>query len=127
MRDLATRGLVIRTSPDADLYTIWSMVADAPMWIGTETDLAAVLGDEHADRLTRAREHGTSSHDGDGGWDDSGFVAEQVGWLPRTRMHDYVSEYQVGGIELAKRHLEPFDDEPTNTDPSVPKPLPQTT
>ncbi len=46
MRDLATRGLVIRTSPDADLYTIRSMVADATMWIGTETDLAAVLSDE---------------------------------------------------------------------------------
>ncbi len=30
-------------------------------------------------------------------------------------MHNYVSDYQVGGIELAKRHLEPFDDEPAST------------
>jgi hypothetical protein len=80
------------------------------MWIGTGELVAEVLGTEHHDRMVRAAEHGTSSHDGDGGWNDTGFVAEQVGWLPRGRMHEYTLAYQAGGIDAAKEFLDPFDD-----------------
>lgn len=116
MRDLASRGLVMRTKPGADLYVIWSTVAYGPMWIGNEAELAELLGTECADRLARARDTGTSSRFGEGGWDDTGFVAEQVGWLPRDRMHEYALAYREGGIDVAKQHLEPFeDDEPVTT------------
>lgn len=116
--DLGGRGLVLRTRPDADLYVIWSVRADGPMWIGPEAELVEVLGAEHADRLDRARVTGTSSALGEGGWDYSGFVADQLGWLPRARLHDYIVAYQSEDADATRALLDPFETDDPEPEPA---------
>ncbi|WP_439947224.1 hypothetical protein [Streptomyces sp. BBFR109] len=62
-------------------------------------------------RLDRADATGTSSHTGDGAWDDAGFIAEQRGWLRRDRLGDYAQLWLADRQGEAFDLLEPFEDE----------------
>ncbi|MEU5442745.1 hypothetical protein [Streptomyces griseofuscus] len=108
--DPRLRGLLVKSAPDKDLYVLWSTVCDMPGGVFSR-ETAMEYGFPPS-RLDRADATGTSSHCGDGAWDDTGFVAEQLGWLRRDRLGDYAVEYLHGDREAAYALLEPFDDEP---------------
>lgn len=110
--------IVIKAAPDRDLYVGWSNVVEAPTWVGTRAQ-ALEYGCPES-RLRRADETGTSqrrdpmsSYTGplDGAWDDTGFIAEQRGFLPRARLGDYAVAYAEGRMEDCWDMLEPFDEE----------------
>ena len=108
--DPRLRCLILKAAPDKDLYIGWSNTCEMPAGVWSR-ETALEYGFPRS-RLDRADETGTSSHIGDGAWDDKGFVAEQRGWLRRERLGDYAVEYLTGDREAAYALLEPFDDEP---------------
>lgn len=108
-QDPRLRCLLVKAAPDRDLYIGWSTVAEMPDGIWSrETALDAGIPRTWLDR---ADETGTSALYPEGSWDDSGFVAEQRGWLPRARLGDYAVEYLHGDRIAAYAMLEPFEDE----------------
>jgi hypothetical protein len=109
--------IIIKPERHRDLYVGWSNVVEAPTWLGTRAEALAQGCPES--RLRRADETGTSqmrdpmsSYTGplDGAWDDTGFIAEQRGFLPRARLGDYVTAYAEGRMEDCWDMLEPLDD-----------------
>ena len=103
------RCLLVKAAPDRDMYVGWSNVAEAPAGVWSRE--AAIEYGFPPSRLDRADQTGTSSHIGDGAWNDSGFVAEQRGWLRRDRLGDYAVEYLHGDLQAAFDLLEPFEGE----------------
>lgn len=102
-------GLLVKAAPDKDLYVNWSTVCDMPGGLfSRETALAFGFPRSYLDRADAT---GTSSHGSDGAWDDTGFVAEQRGWLRRDRLGDYAVEYLHGDRQAAFNLLEPFEGE----------------
>jgi hypothetical protein len=101
---------VIKPGRDADFYVGWSHVVEAPVWAGTREQ--ALADGCPPSRLRRADENGTSIRDGFGlAWDGRGLIAEQRGFLPRTRLAAYVAAYMEGRMDDAWDLLEPFDGE----------------
>ncbi|KJK40251.1 hypothetical protein UK15_07835 [Streptomyces variegatus] len=115
--DPRLRCLLIKAAPDRDQYVGWSTSCDMPAGVWSR-ETALEYGFP-ASRLDRADRTGTSSHIGDGAWDDKGFIAEQRGWLRRDLMGDYAVEYLLGDREAAYALLEPLDSGPAD-DPSQP-------
>ncbi|MFI1728229.1 hypothetical protein ACH40E_03110 [Streptomyces acidicola] len=107
--DPRLRCLLVKAAPDKDLYVGWSNACEMPAGVWSR-ETALEYGFPPS-RLDRADETGTSSHIGDGAWDDTGFVAEQRGWLPRTRLGEYAVEYLEGDRQAAYGLLEPFEGE----------------
>jgi hypothetical protein len=112
--------IVVKPDRDRDLYVGWSSIVEAPVWWGPRAEVLQYLADDHRGRsddapearLARADEAGTSAYDKrDGGWDDEGFVYEQRGWLPRTKLIPLCEALQRGDESAAWDLLEPFDDE----------------
>lgn len=108
--DPRLRCLIVKTAPDKDMYVGWSNICEMPA--GVWSRQTALEYGFPASRLDRADTTGSSSHIGDGAWDDNGFVAEQRGWLRRDRLGDYAVEYLHGDRQAAYALLEPFDDSP---------------
>lgn len=96
-------AIIVKVAPDRDLYMRWSSVVDAPTHLGTRSEMAEVLLDDHTRaevkdgtaalrveaNLARCDETGTTSrigHPPTGGWDDSGLVWgwKARGYLPRA-------------------------------------------
>lgn len=107
--DPRLRCLIVKAAPDRDLYVGWSNVCDMPAGVWSRE--TAIEYGFPPSRLDRADATGTSSHIGDGAWDDKGFVAEQRGWLRRDRLGDYAVEYLHGDRQAAYALLEPFEGE----------------
>lgn len=107
--DPRLRCLLIKPARDKDCYVGWSTVADGPTGVWSR-ETALAYGFPPA-RLDRTDVTGSSSHVGDGAWDDKGFVAEQRGWLRRELLGDYAIEYLYGDRVAAYALLEPFEDE----------------
>ncbi|MFF9624237.1 hypothetical protein [Streptomyces griseosporeus] len=103
------RGLLVKAAPDKDLYVQWSTVCDMPG--GVFSRQTALEYGFPPSRLAHADKYGSSSHIGDGAWDDKGFVAEQRGWLRRELIGDYAVEYLHGDRVAAYALLEPFADD----------------
>ncbi len=69
---------IIRTAPGRDLYLVWSSIVDAPVAVGTRTEMVEYarrewrLEEERAEAaVVRADELGTSDRTFDtGGWED---------------------------------------------------------
>ncbi|MFJ4624272.1 hypothetical protein [Streptomyces sp. NPDC088812] len=108
--DPRLRCLLVKAAPDKDMYIGWSNICEMPAGVWSR-ETALEYGFPPS-RLDRADATGTSSHIGDGAWDDQGFIAEQRGWLRRDRLGDYAVEYLHGDREAAFALLEPFDDDP---------------
>jgi hypothetical protein len=104
------RCLLVKAAPGRDLYVGWSNIAEGPTGVWTRAE-ALAYGFPRS-RLDRADANGSSdlSH-GDGHWDDTGFIAEQRGWLRRDRLGDYAVEYLRGDRQAAFDVLEPFEGE----------------
>lgn len=104
------RCLLVKAAPDRDLYVGWSQSAEMPAGVWSR-ETAIEYGFPRS-RLDRADANGSSDLScGDGHWDDSGFVAEQRGWLCRERLADYAVAYLDGDQETAFNLLEPFEGE----------------
>jgi hypothetical protein len=106
--NLRFRCLIIKPDRNKDMYVGWSNVCERPAGVWSR-ETALEYGFPPS-RLDRADQTGTSSHVGDGAWDDNGFVAEQRGWLKREFVGDYAVEYLHGDREAAYALLEPFED-----------------
>lgn len=109
--DPRLRGLLVKDAPDKDLYVLWSTVCDMPGGVFSR-ETALEYGFPRS-RVDRADENGSSATNGytSGHWDDTGFVAEQRGWLRRDRLGDYAVEYLTGDRQAAYKLLEPFEGE----------------
>lgn len=108
LNDPRLRGLLVKATPDEDLYVQWSTVCDMPGGVFSR-ETALEYGFPRS-KVDHADKHGSSSRIGDGAWDDKGWVAEQRGWLRRDRIGDYAVEYLHGDREAAYALLEPFDE-----------------
>lgn len=103
------RCLIVKPSPDRDLYVGWSEVVEAPVGMWTRAEALAEGCPES--RLRRADETGTSSFPGFYRWDSEGMIAEQRGWLPRSRLAAYVTAYAEERMDDCWDMLEPFEGE----------------
>lgn len=104
------RCLIVKAAPDRDLYIGWSNSCEMPAGTWTRTE-ALAYGFPRA-RLDRADQNGSSDLScGDGHWNDSGFVAEQRGWLKRDRLADYAELWLNDRQSEAFDLLEPFEGE----------------
>lgn len=118
-------AIVIKCHVNEDVYMVWNRVADGPEFAGNKLALAAYL---HRDpnvaeedikaRINRAELQGTSIKmtpdiwkygAPDGHWNDSGFVYDQQGWLPRDRFYDFALAIINEEDELV--FLDPFEDD----------------
>lgn len=100
--------LLIKTAKDLDQYVGWSTIAEMPDGIWSRE--SALEDGIPRTWLDRADETGTSALYPEGTWDDSGFIAEQRGWLPRARLGDFAIEWHYGDQVAAYAMLEPLDD-----------------
>lgn len=108
-QDPTLRCLLVKAAEDRDLYVGWSRNCDAPTGVWSwETALSYGFP---RSKVERASLYGTSSHIGDGAWDDDGFVAEQRGWLQRELIGEYAVEYLHGDRETAYAMLQPLNTE----------------
>ena len=123
-------GIIVKADRDRDLYMEWSSTVESPTAIGTRAEMLDYLthhqgflggpADSPEERLARADENGSSTtpdplapgYTGplDGNWDDSGFIVEQCGWLPRARLAEFLDAMQVDK-QQAFALLDPFDDD----------------
>lgn len=123
-------GIVVKCDPTEDLYLVWNRVADGPEFVGDRMALMQYLGSGRTEptqngeetiqeRIRRADTTGTSCRPDpnpnvsvyplDGSWEDSGFVYDQRGWLPRERLSDFARAILDNQDELV--YLDPFDDD----------------
>lgn len=110
-RNPRLRCLIVKAAPDKDLYVGWSNVAEAPTGVWSrEPALAYGFPTSWLDRADANGSNATGDYRA-GHWDDSGFVAEQRGWLRRDRLGDYAVEYLLGDRVAAYSLLEPFEGE----------------
>lgn len=101
---------IIKPDRDKDLYVGWSHTCEMPAWAGTRQQ--AIADGCPPSRLRRADERGTSMKDDFGcDWDDRGLIAEQRGFLPRSRIAEYVTLWLLGRKDEAFDLLEPFEGE----------------
>lgn len=109
-QDPRLRCLIVKATPDRDLYIGWSNICEMPAGAWTRTE-ALAYGFPRS-RLDRADANGSSDLScRDGHWDDPGFVAEQRGWLRRERLADYAQLWLDGRQDEAFDLLEPFEGE----------------
>ena len=103
------RCLIVKPERDRDMYVGWSEVCEMPAGVWTRTE---ALGDGCPEsRLRRADETGTSSLRGFYRWDSAGMIAEQRGYLPRSRLADYALAYMENRFEDCWDMLKPFEGE----------------
>jgi hypothetical protein len=114
-------GLIICTEPGKDEFVYWSTIADGPMGFGTREELQRQIrrlkgssgGEADDERFDRAAELGSSmkaeAEYCEGHWDDSGFVYNQQGWLPRDRMGAFMRLYNEDRLDEAIALLDSLD------------------
>lgn len=116
---------IIKAAKDRDLYMEWSTIVDGPTFIGNRAETLDYLIEEFGRtgqpeaRLERADDVGTSAlrdprspnwaYPLDGAWEDTGFIVEQRGWLPRERFAEFLDAYLVDP-EKAYALLKPFEE-----------------
>ncbi|MGW1498952.1 hypothetical protein ACWCQW_10330 [Streptomyces mirabilis] len=109
-RNPLLRCLIVKAARDRDLFVGWSNIAEGPTGLWTRAE-ALAYGFPRS-RLDRADANGSSDLScGDGHWDDTGFIAEQRGWLRRDRLADYAQLHLSGNKSAAFDLLEPFEGE----------------
>jgi hypothetical protein len=95
--------MIVKAARDRDLYLVWSSVVDAPIAVGTRSEMATYAGrewrydvDEAEAVLRRVEERGSSDRSTRAGWwdDDALTVMEGSpadGWyrIRRDRLADY--------------------------------------
>lgn len=118
-------SIVVKATPERDLYAIWSTIVDSVTFIGTRREMKrhlTVHRDVHANdapevRLARADVNGTSAlypylPPYYGAWEDTGFIYKQRGWLPRSRLVELLDRLAADEDADVTDLLDPFDDDP---------------
>lgn len=112
--------VIIRCTPETDLYVLWDTTSDIPRYVGSRRDLHRHLvaqGDtRHQARLALdlAAATGTTAEDDRGSWDDRwltvGEPAPGDGWyrLPRARLEEYAAAVLAGDLVAAVGMLERY-------------------
>lgn len=104
---------VVKVNREEDFYVLWSDVTESPHVWGDRAEVEeymktyAMAGDL-PERFDRADKRGTSAFPGFYDWEDSGFIYEQRGFLPRSSLRAFLESYD--GYEFDLTLLEPFDD-----------------
>lgn len=97
---------IVKTNKDEDFYVVWSEIVDSPLYWGTRDQLVAQYDLADPERFERADKAGTSSFNpAFGGWDDSGFIYEQIGWLPRHNLKALCLWLEDHGEDINPDHL----------------------
>lgn len=108
---------IVKINPEDDLYTYWSTIVDAPLFLGTRAELTDYLLREARDagvetaadeRFERADRTGTSSVDGFYDWGEKDFIVEQRGVVLRADIPELVRCIQAR--EPYPHILRPFED-----------------
>lgn len=104
---------IVKPDRNEDFYVNWSEIVDSPTAWGTKSEVEKILGYEPGsadDRFQRADETGTSSYDRRfGGWSDSGFIFEQIGWLSRRHLKAICLWLEEHDDIEGFPHLEPLE------------------
>lgn len=112
--------IVMKEAPDVDFYVIWSSIVDAPVYWGARAEIAARVESQvdnpAEERLARADATGTSAMPDPwvthshlpGAWDDSGFIYDQRGWLPRAKVFELARRLAVSSDPDVDDLLEPL-------------------
>lgn len=110
----APTHLIIKQSPDEDIYVEWVRITDTPIFVGTREEMRANLaeheGERSADqRLERTDRNGCSSYVGESRYGDDMHVASW-GVLPRTKLALYATLIIANKEDEARALLQPFED-----------------
>lgn len=124
-------SFLVKATPDADWYCLWSTVVDAPTYWGTRAELirehcdpAAVVAErfDRADKNgTSAMIPGTSDDEQWFGWNDSPFILSEAGpeyrdggcWmLPRANLRAFCEALTATEDTTSLCVWEPYEDEP---------------
>lgn len=114
--------IVLKVDRDRDLYVEWSGIVESLTFIGSRSEMLAYLhrdapdgytpgsGNSPENRLRRADQTGTSAlYPADppyyGAWDDTGFIVEQRGCLPRGDLGRFVDLVLADDMTAAYRVL----------------------
>jgi hypothetical protein len=118
------RGLIIKASPDLDLYGRWSTNVDNFVAVGTRAEFLA--DGINPSRLARADRYGTSAQNPDAldapgeprylGWDTKNFLVHEqanapsngAGMLPRTHLEAFMRAQRSGDDFAAGSMLLPL-------------------
>lgn len=84
--------VIVKPSPDIDLYIDWSTVSDAPCRVGSREEMLG--GGIDAERLDAADRNGSSANESwrAGWWRDKGFIVQDFwaakphAWIPRANL-----------------------------------------
>lgn len=123
---------IMKAAPDENLYVEWSSIVEAPTWLGSRAELAEYLSehrfdgmgsctahspDELEQRLARVDATGTSiafriGKYIEGSWEDDGTIYQQQGWLPRSRLSEFLHRFLASPDEEpdVADLLDPFED-----------------
>jgi hypothetical protein len=110
---------IVKPDREVDWYVMWSDIVEAPTGGGTRAQVKACRyfkADEVADkRFDQADRTGCSAlwPEPDRpiyGWDSSGFIYMQRGWLPRTNLRAAVERLLVNENDPITDLLRPFED-----------------
>lgn len=94
-------GVVIKISPDDDLYMLWSPQINAPVYYGTYAAIVEELVEydytpgEIDSWMGRADVYGTSSYTGLGDFEASGVPYKNQGFLPRANFGSLIKRYDA--------------------------------
>jgi hypothetical protein len=113
---------VVKCEKDVDFYVYWSDITENPWCWGDRETLLEYLYDNYPEgifspeeRIEHADTYGCSARwpswtDPIYGWDSRGFVYEQRGILPRTKLRALCEALEREDEEAAWDLLEPFED-----------------
>lgn len=117
---------IVKVNKEDDLYVYWSDIAEAPHCWGTREEVSKYMisiGENNINeldsRFARADENGTSAYSWADtyGWETSGFIYMQLGFLRRNKLGEFLASYAPvngfvdRGSDFDLSLLEPFDDD----------------
>lgn len=122
-------AIILKTSPEENLYVVWNMTADGHEFIGTNDELEDYLkfyrptqAEDFEDLLEYINSTGTSADDSSyGGWEDTGFIVQSnyypesfpataFRWINRENIGRHVKALEEQKWEEAYSLTEPCND-----------------
>lgn len=107
---------IVKINKEDDFYVYWSDIVEAPHCWGTKAEVSdyikRIWDDTSFGRFERADAYGSSAYSWADtyGWDDSGFIYKQLGFLKRAKLGEFLASFNKEENEFDLALLEPFDD-----------------
>jgi hypothetical protein len=117
-------NFLLRTTPNSEVFVVWSSIVDSPLFAGTRTEIEDYLIDEAVQRariqirndLKIATETGSSvalklpgQPAPTGSWNDDGIQYGARKWLPRKQLGKFIALWMDEKYDSAKKLLEDLD------------------